>query len=334
MLDKKHRLKGAILTGTLSIIILLVAAWLAMNRQYAMDQVSVWSYTPSASIAKIDQRVEFTPKGQFYFYATQPEVDGSDKFNQDCPRQEVGNPILGCYTSGRIFVYDITDSQLDGIEEVTAAHEMLHAVWERLSQSEQSRIGALLTAEYRTQVDNKDLIERMGYYQRTEPGQFENELNSILGTEAATLSPELEAYYGQYFKSRQTVVSLHAKYDTVLRSLRDRSDVLYTELTALGVSINAKTAEFNSNVAALSVDIEVFNTRAKNGAFTSINQFNTQRAALITRSNEIDAARSVISVDIESYNQKYTEYQGIASQIELLNKSIDSFKDLQPTPSV
>lgn len=334
MSDKKHSLGSTVLTGTLSIVILLVAAWLVMNRQYVMDQVSVWSYTPSESIKRIDQRVDFTAKGQFYFYATQPEVDGSDKFNQDCPRQEVGNPILGCYASGRIFVYDITDSQLDGMEEVTAAHEMLHAVWERMSPSEQSRIGDLLKAEYRSQINNSDLIERMGYYQRTEPGQFENELNSILGTELTTLSPELEAYYGQYFKDRQNVVSLHAKYDTVFRSLRDRSDALYIDLTALGVSINTKTTAFNSDVAKLAADIEAFNGRAKNGDFASMNQFNTQRATLVARSTEIDAERVVIGADIESYNQKYAEYQRIASQIELLNKSIDSFKDLQPTPSV
>lgn len=334
MLDKKHSFSGTIVTGTLSIIILVAAGWLVMNRQYAIDQVNVWSFTPTANIKKIDERVDFTSKGQFYFYATQPQVDGTDRFNQDCPRQEAKNPILGCYTSGRIFVYDITNTQLDGIEEVTAAHEMLHAVWERTSPSEQARIANLLKAEYQKQANNKDLIERMDYYQRTEPGEFDNELHSILGTELASISPELETYYKQFFNNRQKVVSLHAKYDTVFRGLRDRSDTLYTELTALGISIETRTATYDADIAQLSADITTFNARAKSGDFASINQFNSQRTALTKRSDKVEANRASISADIDMYNGKYKEYQAISSQIELLNKSIDSIKDLQPTPSI
>jgi len=334
MSDKKRSFKKSIIGGGLSIIILAIAGFLLFNQQYVTDQITVWSYRPSAEIKAIESRVSFTGKGQFYFYATQPEVDGSEKFNLDCPRQEVGNPILGCYNTGRIFIYDVTNEQLDGIEEVTAAHEMLHSVWERHSTSEQARIGALLRIEFQKLADDTDFSERMGYYQRTEPGQFENELHSIIGTEVVTLSPELEAYYSQYFHDRQKVVALHAKYDTVFNTLRSQSESLYTELTNLGSSIESRTAQYNSDVKQLSADIESFNTRANNGSFSSINQFNRERSALLTRSNQTDSMRASISSDIETYNIKYADYQKISSQIEALNKSIDSIKDLQPSPSV
>jgi len=174
----------------------------------------------------------------------------------------------------------------------------------------------------------------MDYYQRTEPGQFENELHSILATETRTLSPELETYYGQYFKDRQKVVDLHDTYSAVFNSKRDQSDALYSELTALGISIESRTTKYNSDVTQLSADITAFNTRANSGQFSSISQFNSQRSTLLARTNQIDADRTAISTDIETYNTKYKTYQDLSSQIEVLNKSIDSIKELQPAPSV
>jgi len=335
MSAKKRSVTGAIIAGALSIGILAAAGWLVMNRQFAIDQISVWSYTPSSKVQTIEERVDFTPKGKFQFYATQPQIDSSDQFNQDCPRQEAQSPILGCYTGQhRIFIYDVANAQLDGIEEVTSAHEMLHAVWERMSASEQTRIGGLLRTEYQKHTDNADLTSRMDYYQRTEPGQFENELHSILATETRTLSPELETYYGQYFKDRQKVVDLHDTYSAVFNSKRDQSDALYSELTALGISIESRTTKYNSDVTQLSADITAFNTRANSGQFSSISQFNSQRSTLLARTNQIDADRTAISTDIETYNTKYKTYQDLSSQIEVLNKSIDSIKELQPAPSV
>ncbi|HEY8886336.1 MAG TPA: hypothetical protein VIM31_02425 [Candidatus Microsaccharimonas sp.] len=334
MSDKKHSLRRTLVGGLFSIAILGIAAFISLNQQYVKDQITVWSYKVPANVQSIESRIDFSSKGKFFFYATQPEVDGSDKFNADCPRQEVGNPILGCYSSGRIYVYDVTNTQLDGIEEVTAAHEMLHAVWERMSDADHTRIGALLDAEYKTLGANTDLTERMSYYQRTEPGQFENELHSILGTEIGSLSPELETYYKQYFNDRQKVVDLHSKYNTLFMNLKQQSDSLYSELTTLGASIEARSAKYDTDVKQLSADITSFNTRAKNSDFSSINQFNSQRTALLARSNQLDTDRASISADIDTYNAKYAAYQTISTEIETLNKSIDSIKDLQPAPSV
>ncbi|MDB5160286.1 MAG: hypothetical protein JWO99_549 [Candidatus Saccharibacteria bacterium] len=334
MSDKRPSLKRTLIGGGISIAILAAAGFLLMNQQYVKDQITVWSYKPDAKILSVESRIDFSSKGQFNFYATQPEVDGSDKFNADCPRQEVGNPILGCYAGGRIYVYDVTNAQLDGIEEVTAAHEMLHAVWERMSPIDQDRIGKLLQAEYAKLSDNKDLTDRMSYYQRTEPGQFVNELHSILGTEIGNLSPELETYYKQYFNDRQKVVDLHSKYNSVFQNLKSESDSLYADLTTLGASIESRTAQYSADSKQLSADIESFNARANSGNFSSISQFNSERVSLLARTSALDAERASISADIDTYNAKYAQYQTVSSQVEALNKSIDSIKDLQPAPSV
>lgn len=334
MSDKKHSLVRTIVGGLSSIVILGIAVFILLNQQYIKDQIAVWSYEVPSNVQSIESRIDFSDKGKFYFYATHPEVDGSDKFNADCPRQEVGNPILGCYAADRIYVYDVTNTQLDGIEEVTAAHEMLHSVWGRMSDADRTRIGALLDAQYKTLSANTDLTQRMEYYQRTEPGQFENELHSILGTEIGSLSPALETYYKQYFNDRQKVVDLHAKYSAVFIGLKAQSESLYLLLTTLGASIETRSATYDTDVKQLSADISSFNTRAKNGDFSSSSQFNSERAALLARSNQLDTDRASISADIDRYNTKYEAYQKLSTEIESLNKSIDSIKALQPAPSV
>lgn len=334
MSDKKHSSKRTLVGGVFSILILGFAFFLLFNQQYVKDQISVWSYKPTTTIQSLERNIGFTTKGTFYFYAQRPEIDGSDGFNKNCQRQEVGNPILGCYLSNRIYVFDVTNAQLNGIEEVTAAHETLHAVWERMSESEKTKVSTLLEAEYAKLSNNTDLTLRMDYYKRTEPGQFDNELHSIFGTEIPNLSPELEAHYKQYFNDRQKIVEYHAKYAAVFTGLKNQSDTLYGELTTLAASITARSSTYNADSAQLSADITSFNTRANNGDFSSMSEFNAQRAVLIARSHRLDMDRTSISNDITAYNAKYAEYQKVSSAIEALNKSIDSIKDLQPAPSV
>lgn len=334
MSDKKPSLVRSLIGGSFSIVILALAAFLLLNQQYVKDQITVWSFKPSQNVQQLENSIDFTSKGKFYFYAQQPVVEGSEAFNRDCQRQEVGNPILGCYVTNRIFVYDVTNAQLAGIEEVTAAHETLHAVWDRMSDSERTRVSALLEKEYSKLSNDSDLMQRMDYYKRTEPGQLDNELHSILGTEVAALSPELETHYKQYFSDRQKIVDFRTKYATVFTSLKTQADSLFAELTSLGATIESQSKAYDAAVTQLSTDITTFNAKANNGDFSSISQFNAQRSVLLARSQRIDADRAAISAEIDSYNAKYKQYQRVSSEIEILNKSIDSIKDLQPAPSV
>jgi len=331
--SKINRLRTGI-AFSLSILVIGFAGWLFLNRQFALDQLSVWNYQPSASIENLDERIKFTDKGLFTFYATKPVLADSSEFNGSCPRQEAGSPILGCYTSAdRIFVFNVANDQLDGMKEVTAAHEMLHAVWYRMGASEQARVGALLTAAYEKSA-SVELKDRMAYYQRNEPEAITNELHSILGTEVGDLGPELETYYSQYFESRQIILDLHAKYNDVYKALYTRADTLYEDMQTLSKSIDVRSAAYDSEVTTLSRDITSFNARANSGDFDSMSQFNAEKAVLVNRSNKLDAERTAIYADIDTYNKLYEEYKTLASQIELLNNSVDSFKSLGEAPTV
>lgn len=333
MSNTKTNRVGAIVAFIISGLFIAAATWLFLNRQYAMDQFSVWTYEPSSAVASIGDRVELTDKGRFIFYATKPELESQEAFNKECPRQETGSPILGCYTTNdRIYVYNLTNEQLEGMEEVTAAHEMLHAVWYRTSASDRAKLTAQLQSAYE-KLDDADLKTRMDYYQRTEPGEFANELHSILGSEVGQLGEPLESYYAQFF-NRAAVLKLHDQYSSVYTALYERADTLYADMQALATSIETQSDAYDAAATQLTADISSFNSRAQSGAFTSQAQFNNERNALIRRTKALEAQRTEINSNIATYNEYYSEYQDIAKQIEVLNSSIDSFKQIDEAPSV
>lgn len=316
-----------------SLVIVVAAVWIFQNRQSIADSLVVASFSPSEAITRITERSNLTEKGQRIFYATQPVVSSPEDFNQQCPRQEPGSAILGCYTTNdRIYIYDLTNEQLDGMEEVTAVHEMLHAVWQRTNTAERDRLAKLLNEVYLT-TDNEALKTRMDYYKRTEPTELNNELHSILGTESTALSDELEEYYAQFF-DRPTILAHHANYNTVYTTLYDRSEELYSIMQELSSSIESRSQQYSQDVAQMEAAIIAFNERANNGSFTSASNFATERSALVARSDELDARRDAINADIATYDEYYNEYQQIASEIQVLNNSTDSFHQLEAAPSV
>ncbi len=317
----------------LSGLFIITAIWVFLNRQLLADEFMAASYTPTQSVATVAERSKLTPTGTRIFYATHPAISSPEDFNTQCPRQEQGSAILGCYTGNdKIYIYNLTNEKLDGMEEVTAVHELLHAVWHRTSTAEQERLTKLLNQAYQEST-NADLKTRMEYYQRTEPGEFTNELHSILGTEQTTLPAELETYYAQFF-DRQAVLALHANYSQVYSTLLSRSEELYALMTTLSASIEQRSAVYTSALDTLNRDISTFNSRARSGNFGSTSQFNAERAALLARSTQLEAQRGAINADIATYDGHYQEYQKIASEIKVLNDSVDSFRALEAAPSL
>jgi len=333
MYSMKASRTRSLVAFVVSAVLVVAAVALYVNRRFVTDALTTLTYSPSASIATIASNVKLTDKGRFIFYATRPEVEQQATFNQECPRQEAGSPILGCYTNDdRIYVYDLTNEQLSGMEEVTAVHEMLHAAWRRMGDTEKAVLTTELQAAY-SKINDDDLKNRMEYYQRTEPGELNNELHSILGTEVASLGEPLESYYSHYF-DRQTVLTFHTKYSELYTSLYKQADELHTKMQALAVSIESRSSIYKNTVQQYSADVSVFNEKADTGGFSSQSQFNSQRAALVSRSVSLNKERQAINADIELYGTYYDAYQAIAKQVELLNESIDSFSQIDQAPSL
>lgn len=326
---------SAIVSLVATILFIAVAGWLVLNRQYVIDQIVVWQYSPTKNIEQLVTDSGMGEKGKFYFYASRPALSDASSFNQECKRQEESSAILGCYSGMRIFIYDIADERLAGIKEVTAAHEMLHAAYERMSENEQSTINTLLDAEYQNilaESGDDALKERMAYYARTEPGEHNNELHSIIATEVTDISPELEAHFSQYFDDRQKVVALHGSYNSKFEELQQDSEQLRTELETLSDDINTASDRYNTDISSLNTDIERFNTQADAGVYTTEAEFQAARDALLSRVEELKQRREEIDVKIANYESKRLSYNKTVDESNSLTRSLDS--SLAPAPSI
>lgn len=334
-MSNKSRNLGSIIAGVLGTVIVLGATgWVLFNRQYILDLLNVWWYKPSASISSITERSGLSGDGQFYFYASQPKVEPASDFNNSCVRQEASSAILGCYSTQRIYIYDVTNAELDGVEEVTAAHETLHAIWERMSADDKKRVGSLLESAY-LKLNDPALEERMSYYDRTEPGERDNELHSILGTEYLNLGTDLETHYKKYFSDRSKIVALHQKYQSKFDDLKAQSDALAAEMATLKKTIDDQTVQYNTEAASASADAATLKQRYNTVDRTSkseVDAYNTQRQQLLDRIDALDAFRAQIISETNEYNKKVTQYNALVVTTNELNSSLDS--TLAPAPSI
>lgn len=332
MFSTKKRNQGSITSILVLLLSLGAAVLLVLNRQYIIDQISVWQYKPSSEIVSIAERSGLNNNGKFVFYTAHPSIEDASSFNQKCGRRENSTAILGCYNGQDIYIYNVTDTRLNGIREVTAAHEMLHAAYARLSENEKGRINQLLTREYEKLKDDKNFAERMAFYDRTEPGERDNELHSIIGTEVSSINGELETYYKKYFGDRSKVVALHGNYAAVFSELQKRGEKISSQLTELGHAIEQQSSQYNADVAQLNRDITSFNAKANGGEFVSDAAFQADRDALVARATALEVTRRHINDSIIRFNELRDELAAVASESEALNKSIDS--SLAPAPSL
>ncbi len=332
MFQPKRKKVGVITSIIVCLVLITSAALIVLFRQRIVDQMTVWQFKPSDQISNIAKRDGMSDYGKFLFYASQPELDAAQYFNSVCSRIETTTSILGCYSNYRMYIYDVTNTQLDGIREVTAAHETLHAAYVRLGKDEKDKVNVLLEAEYKKLENNKDFAELIAFYDRTEPGERDNELHSVIATEVVDMAPALETYYKQYFSDRQNVVQLYVKYNGVFQDLATKASSLSDQLTALAKTITDESAQYNIDAQTLTQDVTAFDKRAKIGDFTSQGQFDTERAVLSARITSTNTKSKSINSDIAKYNAILDEYNSIASQSKKLYNSIDS--SLAPAPSV
>ena len=304
---------------------IVLAVGIFLFRQTIIDTIAVYTYQPTSETAALASRAHMSGRGEFLYLASRPQLLEREPFNAAC--QSVATEktaVLGCYAMGRIYVFNIEDKKLDGVREVTAAHEMLHAAYVRLPGAERRHIDALLEAQLANLGDDAERIEGlMTEYAKTEPGEKYNELHSILGTELVALSPELEKHYAQYFTERTRLVATAQAYQSVFDELKSQQDTLVSEMTTLADTIDARSETYRANVAALERDVESFNARATSGTMTRTD-YDRERAALLSRKAAVTSDYDRIQEIISQYNQKRQELMAINAESETLNRSLNS----------
>ena len=333
MWHKKTNQAGYAATRLLLAAVLAVGAVLVFaQRQAIVDQISVWSYEPTSEIAALAERASMNEHGRFNFYAAKPELLQAEQFNSVCADHDPEGATLGCYTGGLIYIYDIDDERLDGIREVTAAHEMLHAVYARLDGGEKDEIHRLIDEAFDS-IEDEKLNERLGLYERNQPGTRYIELHAIIGTEFRDIPQGLEDHYSEVFNDRLSVVALHESYVAQFTAREERANQIRQQIESLSSSIESASSTYNRDIQSLSRDIESFNSRANRIESESERQsLVAERQNLLSRTSSLEARRAQIDGWIASYNSLVAEYNSIATEVRELTDSIDS--NLDPAPSV
>lgn len=310
--------------GVVSALVLVAvgvtaATWTDARSQWIRDRWTVWTQPSAPEVVALAAATGMSEEGRLVYLASTPELESGAAFADDCPAET--GIVLGCYVRGEIFLFEVTDARLAGTTEVAAAHEMLHAAYERLTDEERARVDELVATAVAALPPDDPTFAELELY---EVAQRPDEWHSRLGTQVADLSPELEAYYARWFDDRSLVLRHWADSQAELERLRAEIDRRVAELDVLRADLEARSAAYDDAVATLNADIERFNARADAGDFDSQAQFDAERAALVARSERLAADAASIDADIVRYNTLVDELAALDADVADLYESLDA----------
>lgn len=310
---------------SLGILIIVVAAtgWALVNQRDILDWLKLRDYVAPPAISNLADQTTMNDFSRRVFYVNQPQLEGKTDFSNFCPNNGGEQTIvLGCYHSNQrgIYLLNVTDARLDGVEQVTAAHEMLHAAYDRLSSNDRKDVDKLLIDYYNDSLNDERIKTTIEAYRKSEPNDVVNEMHSIFGSEIANLPPPLESYYSRYFMNRVKIAAFAAKYqsefssrqaavakyDAQLATMKAQIDQMEAALSVKQTIISARQSSLNSLKA--SGDIAAYNAGVP-GYNSLVDAYNTELGELknlISRHNAMVATRNAIALEADQLSKELT----------------------------
>ena len=314
------RLKRYLLTAiTIAVVIMGIRF-----TQELEDWSKLLTYEPPPEVARLATATTMTDSARRLFYLNQPTIEATRSFLNLCKGSE-HTIVLGCYVVSKgIFLQEITDARLQGVMEVTAAHELLHAVYQRMSLFDQTQINQQLQAVL-SNLQNPRILKLVTTYGSQDPRSVASELHSIFGTELRSLSPELETHYRRYFTDRASIVALSEQYEGVFTTLKGKAKILSEQLNTQNLALEQLVEQVKQESKMVEVDrsnlqtaivanpqddytsrVSAFNDRVQN-----YNQLVIQLKAQTASYNQLVTARNSISQEekslFESLENKSTQ---------------------------
>jgi len=300
-------------------VLAIALAIIFFNRYSIYDWERLHNYHAPQNIALLADQTTMTSKAREIFYATYPQIQGKTEFNSNCQVKEQ-TIVLGCYTSGSIFLFNVDTPELNGVEQVTAAHEMLHAAYARLSSSEKKRIDVLLEEAFK-KINNPELNQTMASYQKTEPAEQDNELHSILATEHENLGTDLETYYRQYFANRAQVVAYANQYKEVFINIKNQVANDDAQLAIQKTKIVNLENSLNTQYTNLQAEKDTLQAGPRT---LSVSSFNTEVSNYNNLVDQYNAQVATLQAYITAYNALVTQRNALAVQQQGLANSLNS----------
>ena len=288
------------------------------QRQNILDWYALRDYQPSNQIVQLADNSFMNNYGRKLFYINDPQIQEKKVFYNSCREAEA--VVLGCFKPrDGIFLLEVTDERLAGVEEVTAAHEMLHAAYQRLGYNKKQEINSLLKKTY-NELDDENIKEKIDLYLES-GADTNNELHSILGTEVADLPAELEQYYSQYFTNRAGVVALSDKFENVFTSRRLKVDELDGQLSSIESQVKA------NNQKLVELEQSINQEAARLEALLAENKIEEYNQGVASYNNSLIPYRTLQSETrglIAEYKTILTQRNNIAIEVQELSKPLNS----------
>jgi hypothetical protein len=306
------------------LLMLLVTTGVVLwwQQDQILDWVRLRGYKPGHDMQQLAQQTTMTSYAERLFYVNHPAAEDKIDFNRNCPNASAEVAVLGCYRGDRqgIHIYDVTDQRLNGIEQVTAAHEMLHQAYDRLTGSERKDIDAQLQAYAKT-ITDKTLLDKLAEYKKSEPDDLVNEMHSIFGTEVSSLPAPLENYYKRYFTNRSQVLAYFAQYRLAFTQRQER-------ITAIDAQLDVLRPELDNDKAGLTrLENELQAERSQMDSWLASNQIDRYNAAVPAFNNKVAAYKAAVAAAnerIDSYNKLVDERNTLAVQEQQLVQAQNS----------
>lgn len=294
------------------VALLILAGIAAHERQNIYDWLALKDYQAPATIVQLADETTMNAYARKVFYVNHPAIDDKVTFNKQCPDNGGEKTVvLGCYHPNQdgIFLLDVSDSRLSGVEQVTAAHETLHAIYDRLSSRERSYVNGLLMDYYQHDLHDKRILATIAAYKQSEPNDWVNEMHSVFGTEIAQLPMPLEDYYKQYFTDRQKIAAYAAQYQEAFTSREAQVAQDDASLTSMKMQISADETSLQLQ------DKTIISDQAKLNAMKSSGDFDGYNAGVPGFNNEVDTYNALVDTTrglITQYNQLVVARNAIA----------------------
>ena len=326
-LTPKPAPKTTPLTRALSglfVLVIVLAGWIAWQQRYWFhDTLRLRNYSAPTDIVRLADETTMRPDTRRIFYATHPSLESKGDFNQ-CQTNEK-TIILGCYTGQRsIYLYDVPDSRLEGVEQVTAAHEVLHAIYERLATSERKHVDEMTARAYAA-VTSERIRANIAAYQEA-GADVPNELHSILASEVNDLPSDLEAYYGKYFSDRKVIVGYMERYESEFAGRRQQVDTYDAELGKLKPQIDSLDAELASRANQISTEFDRLQSLKSNGQIKEYNAgVDDYNASVVTYNADVRKEQDLVA----QYNDMVNKRNDLVVETDELEQALDSKATLQ-----
>lgn len=303
------------LGGVIVLVALLVfGSVAAAERQNLYDWLALRNYQPSPTVVELATETTMNDYARKVFYVNHPNIEDKNSFYQNCPNNGGEKTVvLGCYHNGQrgIYVLQVTDPRLSGIEQVTAAHETLHAIYDRLRPRDRQYVDGLLMDYYQHGLHDKRILDTIAAYKKSEPNDVVNEMHSVFGTEVVNLPTPLENYYKRYFTDRQKIAALASQYEAAFTSRQNQVTQDDAALASMKAQITSDESSLQAQQKTISSDQARLEDLKKRSDFSDYNNgvpsFNTEvdtynalvttTRSLITQYNQLVEARNAIAIE-------------------------------------